>query len=503
MSEIDIGFKDLEHTHPTLFKFANDPARVKVVIGPAGSAKTSYVATDLLKIACMQHPDREGVRHSRFLIIRNIYKDLSTATKETMRVMMSPLVHFTNSDPPEGKAFFALGDGTKVSIKMDFLAMDSPNAYNTLLGYEPTAVYFDEINKVSEEAVLAAARRVGRYPGKLLTQGNGVVGHCVLGSCNGPIKNSWLHKWSQGERKDIFSQIEAQTNTPFFALYRQPPALLRPTTASGKWEPNPEAENISNLVGGYNYYYEMLAGEDQDIQAFVEGDWANLPLGTRVFPTFSKMHIIAHDKIKGLAKSGLFLSFDYGRTPVGLIAVQNVSGGLIIVGETMGEQMGMSTFYSSKLYPYLMKNFPAAAIAAAWGDPAGFSKDNSGEASPVSVLMENGIEVQHPGTNNIEPRLEAVRRHMMTLNGANQPMLMVSDRCEFLIEALSSTYVYAESKLQAGEIKDLPTKSHVRWVSDLADALQYMALGYFTQFRPTSELSGIDPYLTSKHTIWV
>ncbi len=40
---------------------------------------------------------------------------------------------------------------------------------------------------------------------------------------------------------------------PYFELFRRPPALLR--QPDGTWDPNPMAENIEDLPGGYNYYY--------------------------------------------------------------------------------------------------------------------------------------------------------------------------------------------------------------------------------------------------------
>lgn len=498
-NSIDLGFPNLETTHPTLFRYANSKARIRIVIGPAGSAKTSFTAIKILEIACMQHPDVNGVRHSRALIVRNIYKELTTATKASLQIMMSPLAVFTDSEPPRGKVRFPLPDGTIVSMHIDFLAMDSPNAYNTLLGYEPTVVYFDEVNKVEEAAIFAAARRVGRYPSALQTQGKGVVGHCVLGTCNGPIKNSWLHEWSKGSKSDAFASVEKETGGLFFELFRQPPALLRPPTEGGEWKPNPEAENVNNLQGGYNYYYEMLVGGHQEIQAFVEGDWADLPVGKRVFSNFDHIHQIKKAKVTGVERSSLFLGFDYGRTPVCLIGVQNAHGGLIIVDEVVGEGMGMSTLYNTLLLPRLQKNYSESVIAAAWGDPAGFTKDNSGESSPVSVLAAHGIEVGHPGTNNIEPRLEVVRRALSTLNSRNQPMLLVADNCKLLLEALYSTYVYEVSKL-AGDTKDMPTKSHKKWVSDLADALQYLCLGYFNQFKLSRPSNGALP--AKKHA-WV
>ena len=51
---------------------------------------------------------------------------------------------------------------------------------------------------------------------------------------------------------------------PYFELFRQPPALLR--QPDGSWDPNPMAENIENLPGGYNYYYAMLGARSRRLR---------------------------------------------------------------------------------------------------------------------------------------------------------------------------------------------------------------------------------------------
>ena len=69
------------------------------------------------------------------------------------------------------------------------------------------------------------------------------------------------------EKDDEFKMMSERMGRPYFELFRQPPALLR--QPDGTWDPNPMAENIENLPGGYNYYYAMLGGEEQKIKAYV------------------------------------------------------------------------------------------------------------------------------------------------------------------------------------------------------------------------------------------
>ena len=50
-----------------------------------------------------------------------------------------------------------------------------------------------------------------------------------------------------------------------------------------------------------------------------------------------------------------------------------------------------------------------------------------------------------------------------------------------MIAALTNGYVYEASKV-SGEVKDKPTKTHINWISDLCDALQYFCLGCDTRY---------------------
>ena len=82
MSSFDLNL------YPTLNRMAQSPARIKFVIGPAGSAKTSFLVMEMFRRACMQYPDAGGVRRTRTLIGRNTYQILKSATIPTVENML-------------------------------------------------------------------------------------------------------------------------------------------------------------------------------------------------------------------------------------------------------------------------------------------------------------------------------------------------------------------------------------------------------------------------------
>lgn len=469
--EDTIGFDFLRY--PTLHKMALDPARIKICIGPAGSAKTSGIIWILLIKAMEQAPARDGIRYSRCVVARNTVAMLKSTTIPSFRMMAGSLLSFRTGSFPM-QAFFRadLSDGTKVHCDFEFLAFDDERAQSKLLGCEPTFAFVDEVSELPESLILAINRRLGRYPSGRLGRASWVG---MLGATNGPLKNHWLYQWSLGKTQEgkTLQQTCDDNGRPFFSLFKQPAALLR--QPDGKWLPNAYAENIENLPGGYSYYVGMLNDPDQKIKAYVEGDFADLVTGKVVYPEFNEnLHVIPQFEVPPMAT--LKLSFDFGRTPVCLIATRTAGGRLLIIDEIMGEDMSIDTLITQEVKPVLQDRYPHNMVDVATADPAGLVEAQSVDVSPFDVLLNHGIPVESPGTNKIQPRLEAVKQMMTRLDRSGHPMLQITENCKFLIEALKYNYIFEQVRGRNDMVRDTPTKSHEGWCSDLCDALGYMCM---------------------------
>lgn len=484
--------------YPTLHRFAVSEAKIRCVIGPAGTAKTSFIAMEILRRACMQAPNHEGIRHTRVMVARNTYQVLKSATVETFKLMWGKLATFkTGSAPLRAFLYLTLSDDTKVQCDVEFISFDTPDSISKLLGYEPTMVFLDEVSEMSEDIVLAAARRVGRYP-------SGMLGLCtwsgVIMATNGPRKNHWLYDWYLGKKDDEFRKAEKGTGQKYFELFKQPAALLQ--NREGEWVPNPRAENIDNLANGYGYYYEMLSGKKADIQAYVQGDFADLVTGKLVFPEFNRdVHVVDENTLELKGAFPMYVSFDFGRTPCCIVAVQMNSGAIVIIDEIMGADMAIDTLAKTEILPHLRREYPKAWIEDGWGDPAGEQKAQVSEMTPFEVLKDNGIYIRNPDpSNRLEPRIEAVKQYLTRIVEGGKPMLQVSSRCKLLIQALGSDYIYELKRGSNGVFMDKPTKSHVNWVSELADCTQYLCLGLTSMLgskKKRSRFSNLPPLKTS------
>ena len=65
---------------PTFVRFHQDDSKMKFVMGPVGSGKSSGCIWDLFFNACKQRPDEDGIRHSRYAVIRGNYPQLRSST---------------------------------------------------------------------------------------------------------------------------------------------------------------------------------------------------------------------------------------------------------------------------------------------------------------------------------------------------------------------------------------------------------------------------------------
>ena len=77
---LDLDFS----TSPTVWKFLGDDAFFRGLLGPVGSGKSYACAAEVMLRAVKQPVSpKDGVRYSRFVVVRNSYPELRTTTIKT------------------------------------------------------------------------------------------------------------------------------------------------------------------------------------------------------------------------------------------------------------------------------------------------------------------------------------------------------------------------------------------------------------------------------------
>jgi hypothetical protein len=77
-SQIVYTYKDV----PTLARFSKDDSRIRAVMGPFGSGKSSAMVMEIMSRAQKQAPDGDGIRHTRWMVVRNCYDDITEILTE-------------------------------------------------------------------------------------------------------------------------------------------------------------------------------------------------------------------------------------------------------------------------------------------------------------------------------------------------------------------------------------------------------------------------------------
>ena len=81
MSDVITDLKLDYSTSPTVWKFLQDKSFVRGIMGPVGSGKSYACASEIMLKAVRQKPSpKDGIRYSRFVIVRNSYPELRTTT---------------------------------------------------------------------------------------------------------------------------------------------------------------------------------------------------------------------------------------------------------------------------------------------------------------------------------------------------------------------------------------------------------------------------------------
>lgn len=444
---------------PTLAKFHASNALVRGVRGPIGSGKSVGCCNEIFRRACEQRPSKDGVRRSRWAIIRNTYPELKSTTIKTWLDWYGELCVMKYDAPITGMVRF--GD---VELELVFLALDKPKDVKKLLSLELTGAWINEAKEVPKSVIDAAIGRIGRYPAKR----DGGASWCgVIMDTNPPDDIHWWYKVAEEER-------------PLgWEFWAQPPALLKIETQKGQppqYVPNAVAENIQNLEGGFNYYLRQVPGKTEEwIKVFLLGQYGTVLEGRLVFTEYRDDYHCAPDILEPFASLPLILGWDYGRTPACTIGQMTPRGQMRVIDELVvdagGDGMGIRTFTREVVKPHLASKYPGMAIGLSWGDPAGAAKGQGEEHSCMDIQAQEGIPTQPANSNDPAARQDAVVRFLKA-NIDGEPGYLLSPKCTYLRRGYLGGYRYAKLNVGGGErYHEAPEKNRFSHPHDAHQAM--------------------------------
>lgn len=214
-------------------------------MGPFGSGKSVACCIEIMRRAREQAPSQDGIRRTRWAVVRNTYPDLKNTTVKTWNDWWGEgFGSFLNVAPFVHHMKFALPDQTKVDCEVIFLAMDTEADAKKFLSLELTGIYFNEVRELQRSVIEAGDGRLGRYPAM---KDGGPSWYGMIADTNMPDEDHWLYGLAEGAK------------TEGWEFFHQPGGVIK---VDGKWAQNPLAENTQNLTPGY--YTGQIAGKSDE-----------------------------------------------------------------------------------------------------------------------------------------------------------------------------------------------------------------------------------------------
>lgn len=467
---------------PTFVRVHESEAAVRGIMGPVGSGKTVGCFNDWwFNRAMRQPPNEAGIRKRRLVVVRNTYAELQSTSIKTFVQWFGDIGRLRLSVPIEFKIRYPMEDGTRIEAEVLFLSMDRPIDVKKLKSLDASDVFLNEASELGKPVFDMATARIGRYPREGRYE-------CWLPSLlmdtNPCDDDHWYYKLAERppEEEEKLAELEqllkdvCGSDRQLFDFFRQPPAMLKQGKAPQvKWLPNPAAENIENLPGGYAYYITQMAGKSEDwIKVFVLGDYGVVTAGRPVYPEFSQsVHVNPTNHVFD-PRLPLILGWDFGHTPSVEFAQITPRGRLIGLDELCGESIGLNTFIKEVVAPHMRRFYQGAEVLST-ADPAGEQgSQHDKEMNCIKLLNDLGIPTKPAHSNDPTLRREAVVDWMQKMVGG-EPGMSLSPKQRKLIRGMAGKYFYQRLEVSGeARFRDAPVKN---MYSHPCEAWQYLCMG--------------------------
>lgn len=437
---------DYSYKHcPTIWKFANDNSRWRLLMGPVGSGKSSGCVWEIIRRALAQAPSPvDGIRRTRWLVLRQTYRQLLDTTIKTFFDWLPP-AYFGEWRVAEHVYKITAFENTHIEVL--FRALDSPEHVSNLLSLEITGAWINEAKEVAEPIVDMIDTRIGRYPSK---KHGGCTWMGIFMDTNPPDEDSWLYK--------KFELIKP----PNAKVFKQPSGL------------SPEAENLPNLPE--NYYQNLSEGKSPDfIRVYVEGQYGRVKSGKSVYSGYNDNLHVSKTPLNPLISEPLILGLDFGLQVAAVICQVTPRGRFFVLDELTSENMGIKNFIANKLTPLLNTKYHGYTVIG-YGDPAGVQRAQTDERTCFEELHYAGYKIHPARTNALAARIDAVESLLSRLVDG-EPCFQMDPSCRILRQGFNGGYHFREIAGFSGKYSDMPAKNKF---SHVHDALQYAAM-YVTE----------------------
>lgn len=480
---------------PTIAKYSLDDTLIRAVKGPMGSGKSVGAGVmEVYQRALRQAPGPDGVRRSRWAVVRNTTPQLIDTTIKTWMEWLPDGVFGSYKENPRPQYIMdkiETPDGIPIHAEIMFRALDKPDQLRDLLSLELTGCWFNEVREIAKAIFSFMRGRINRYPAE---KDGGATWSGIFCDTNPCDTDHWFYEFFLFEKptkcstcktsvrgmvllptRDLANNIlpedkrfcpqcgkDYSHSIPLTWLYEQPSAL------------GPKAENLKNL--NKDYYAVLTMGQSLDfIKVYAHGEWGFIGEGRPVYSNWvSQLHVAEKDI--AVAKSlPLIVGIDFGLNGAAVICQKFPDGRFNVIDEVVSKDLIFQEFLDNHLSPYLKNKYMGMEIIIT-GDPSGINRTGDGNTYFKQLKAAKLPGVPAP-TNTLPARLAAVNSFLTRPIPDQEPKIhffQVSPKCKTLIRGFNGAYYRKRVPIIGKDMfKDEPEKT---FESHIHDALQYAAL---------------------------
>jgi len=424
----------------------------RLIAGPVGSGKTTACLFELFRRACEQTPAPDGLRYTRFAIVRQTLKQLKDTVLKDITSWLKDVAEYKVSD---NTIYVEAGD---IRSEWLLIPLDNPEDQRRLLSLQLTGAWMSESIEMDVAIVSPLAGRCGRFPSA--AQG-GASWFGIIADTNMPSEGSPWHKFMTQPPSDwqIFVQPGGMSDdAENLEWLTQTPDTLKLAV-----------DDERRKAQGRTYYERFIRSNSPDwCKRYVHAEFGDDPSGSAVFRDSFKRSFHVVDELEPISSYPLLMGLDFGRDPCAIICQADHKGRLLVLEEVIAEDVGLETQLQRAIKPALMQERYLGKSVVVVGDPAGRQRSTLYEETSFDLIKRYGLRAYPAPTNDIDKRLAAVEAWLLSQRDGGPALLIDGGRCPTLVRALDGGYRYG--KTRGGLRKPNPDKNEY---SHIADAFQY------------------------------
>ena len=437
---------------PTCARFMKSDSFGRLIAGPVGSGKTTACIFEILRRACEQMPAPDGLRYTRFAIVRQTLKQLRDTVLKDVTTWLKELAEFKVS---ENTIYVQFGD---VRSEWLLIPLEDAEDQRRLLSMQLTGAWMSECIEMDVGIVSPLAGRCGRYPS---AAHGGCSWHGIIADTNMPSVGSPWHRFMTQVAPDweIFIQPSGMSDDAenLEWLTQTPETLKLPV------------DDERRRAQGRKYYERFVRSNSPDwCRRYVYAEFGDDPSGTAVFRESFKQSFHVVDELMPVASYPLLVGLDFGRDPCAVICQPDHKGRLLVLEEIIAEDIGLELQLQRAIKPALMNERYLGKAIAIVGDPAGRQRSTMYEETSFDLVKRAGFSAYPAPTNDIGKRINAVESWLLGQRDGGPALLIDGSRCPTLVRGLNGGYRYG--KTRGGARKAVPDKNEY---SHVLDAFQY------------------------------